>query len=350
MANYKNIYGLNVPIRSSDPAYPQIGELWYNSTSHTLKGQLNNPAGVWSTGGATVRTTNFSMSGGTQNAAFVAGGAMNQPGSSINNGALTYNGSTWTVESNLPTGKYGGGAAGTDSAGLIFAGAAAYGDATATITWNGSTWTSASTFPPVGGPQTPGGAGGTQSSSGTGLSTAALSVGGLGDPPPTRTTRVLDYDGTSWADSGNDTPVGNSGSMMDGPNTAAWKAGGSGGANGNTSFYDGSVWTSGNALNYPMPQGVTCQGWGPNGNAVAAGGTSSYPTGNKTQTFDGTSWSAGTNLSQSRVNGAMTTQMAGTGDTGFVTGGYTDPPVGTHTNKTEEYNGPGPATVTLSSS
>ena len=90
MAAYKNIHGLNVPIRSSDPAYPQTGELWYNSTSNTLKGQLINPAGVWSSGGSTVRTTNFSMSGGTQNAAFVAGGAMNQPGSSINNGALTY--------------------------------------------------------------------------------------------------------------------------------------------------------------------------------------------------------------------------------------------------------------------
>jgi hypothetical protein len=349
MANYKNIHGLNIPIRSSDPANPQVGELWYNSTSNTLKGQLNNPAGVWSTGGATIKTSNFAMSGGTQNAAFMAGGAMNPPYQ--NDGALTYNGTSWTVQSNLPTGKYNGAAAGTDSAGLIFAGAATYGDREATITWDGSTWTSANTYPSIGpAPPVPGGAGGTQSSSGTGTADAALSVGGRGDPPPVKTTRVLDYNGTSWSDSGNDTPVGNSGSMMDGPNTAAWKAGGAGGPSGDTIFYDGSTWTSGNALNYAMPQGIQCQGWGPNSNAVAAGGTSSYPTSNQTQTFDGTSWSAGTTLSQSRQNGAMTTQMAGTGDTGFVTGGYTDPPVGTHTNKTEEYNGPGPATVTLSSS
>lgn len=348
MAAYKNIHGLNIPITSSDPANPQLGELWYNSTSHTLKGQLDVPAGVWSSGGSTVRKGSGAMSGGTQNAAFMAGGLMYEPASYT--ATLTYNGATWTDAPSLPTGKAFGAAAGTDSAGLIFAGAGNYGDTNSTGTWNGTTWTNAGTYPSIGGGPSPTGGGGTQSSSGTGTADAALSVGGLGDPPPTRTTRVLDYNGTSWSDSGNDSPVGNSGSMMDGPNTAAWKAGGAGGPSGNTVFYDGSAWTSGNALNYAMPQNIACQGWGPNGNAVAAGGTSSLPTSNQSQTFDGTSWSAGTNMSVSRINGAMTTQMAGTGNAGFITNGYTDPPIGTYTRTTEEYNGPGPTTVTLSSS
>jgi hypothetical protein len=39
MATYKNINGTNIPIRASDPTNPILGEIWYNTTSNTLKGQ-----------------------------------------------------------------------------------------------------------------------------------------------------------------------------------------------------------------------------------------------------------------------------------------------------------------------
>jgi len=37
MATYKEISGLNIKSLASDPANPLEGEMWYNSTSGTLK-------------------------------------------------------------------------------------------------------------------------------------------------------------------------------------------------------------------------------------------------------------------------------------------------------------------------
>ncbi len=37
MATYKGIQGYKVEVVSSDPANPQAGQIWYNSTSGTLK-------------------------------------------------------------------------------------------------------------------------------------------------------------------------------------------------------------------------------------------------------------------------------------------------------------------------
>jgi hypothetical protein len=45
MAEYINIKGQNIEVVASDPANPTIGQIWYNSTSNTLKGQAFQPAG-----------------------------------------------------------------------------------------------------------------------------------------------------------------------------------------------------------------------------------------------------------------------------------------------------------------
>jgi hypothetical protein len=39
MADYINIKGQNIEVVASDPANPTLGQIWYNSTSNTLKGQ-----------------------------------------------------------------------------------------------------------------------------------------------------------------------------------------------------------------------------------------------------------------------------------------------------------------------
>jgi hypothetical protein len=41
MAEYINIRGQNIEVVASDPANPTIGQIWYNSTSNTLKGLVN---------------------------------------------------------------------------------------------------------------------------------------------------------------------------------------------------------------------------------------------------------------------------------------------------------------------
>jgi hypothetical protein len=50
MAEYINIKGQNIEVVASDPANPTIGQIWYNSTSNTLKGGGVTAAGAWATG------------------------------------------------------------------------------------------------------------------------------------------------------------------------------------------------------------------------------------------------------------------------------------------------------------
>jgi hypothetical protein len=50
MADYINIRGQSIEVVASDPANPTIGQIWYNSTSNTLKGGGVTTAGAWATG------------------------------------------------------------------------------------------------------------------------------------------------------------------------------------------------------------------------------------------------------------------------------------------------------------
>jgi hypothetical protein len=50
MAEYINIRGQSIEVVASDPANPTIGQIWYNSTSNTLKGGGVTTAGAWATG------------------------------------------------------------------------------------------------------------------------------------------------------------------------------------------------------------------------------------------------------------------------------------------------------------
>jgi hypothetical protein len=50
MAEYINIRGQSIEVVASDPANPTLGQIWYNSTSNTLKGGGVTTAGAWATG------------------------------------------------------------------------------------------------------------------------------------------------------------------------------------------------------------------------------------------------------------------------------------------------------------
>tara|TARA_R110000772_G_scaffold44631_1_gene102631 strand:- start:46 stop:210 length:165 start_codon:yes stop_codon:yes gene_type:complete len=45
MATYKEIHGTNIEILSSDPSNPVIGQIWYNTSSNTLKGRIQTGGG-----------------------------------------------------------------------------------------------------------------------------------------------------------------------------------------------------------------------------------------------------------------------------------------------------------------
>jgi hypothetical protein len=51
MAEYINIKGQSIEVVASDPANPTVGQIWYNSTSNTLKGGGVTTAGAWASGG-----------------------------------------------------------------------------------------------------------------------------------------------------------------------------------------------------------------------------------------------------------------------------------------------------------
>jgi hypothetical protein len=73
MADYINIKGQNIEVVASDPANPTLGQIWYNSTSNTLKG-LGLGAASWATGGSLSTARRRLGGAGTQTAGLAFAG------------------------------------------------------------------------------------------------------------------------------------------------------------------------------------------------------------------------------------------------------------------------------------
>jgi len=139
MTTYNQIAGRRVNFLSSDPTYVDTnsdGQVWYNSTTATLKSWL--PTGTWSSGGNLTTSRAYVGSGGTQTATFIAGG-QGSGGAPIYNNTELYNGIAWTNSGNINTSRQLLNGTGTQTAGLIFGGYTTTGKATEAF--NGSTWT-----------------------------------------------------------------------------------------------------------------------------------------------------------------------------------------------------------------
>ena len=163
MATYKQIYGTNVEVLASDPSNPVEGQIWYNSTSQTLKGYAL-VAGSWATSGP-LNTARTIFSVGTQTASLAFAGITSAP--AVTGATESYNGTSWTSSPNsMNTARRAVGGAGIQTAALAFGG-----QTTVPVgnneTWNGTTWTE------VGDLNT-----GRFGPGGTGTNTAALAVGG----------------------------------------------------------------------------------------------------------------------------------------------------------------------------
>jgi hypothetical protein len=118
MAEYINIRGQSIEVVASDPANPTLGQIWYNSTSNTLKGGGVTTAGAWASGN-NMNTARYHLAGaGTQTAALAFGG--NDPAST---GATEeYDGTTWATSNPLNTARRLLAGAGTQTAALAFGG------------------------------------------------------------------------------------------------------------------------------------------------------------------------------------------------------------------------------------
>ena len=95
MATYKEIKGTNIVTVANDPPAPLNGQMWYNSTSQTMKGFTSNPAGAWSTGG-NLNTARAALGGAGDSSNAIGFGGSPPPAPTAKDITEQYNGSTWS--------------------------------------------------------------------------------------------------------------------------------------------------------------------------------------------------------------------------------------------------------------
>jgi len=93
MSTFKEIRGTLIKSVSSDPANPVLGEMWYNSTTLSLKGYLT-VAGTWASGTSMNIPRREGGGAGTQTSALVFAGAGPTP--TKLSSSEEWNGSNWT--------------------------------------------------------------------------------------------------------------------------------------------------------------------------------------------------------------------------------------------------------------
>jgi len=334
MADYININGNNIPIRSSDPTNPIQGEVWYNTTSNSLKGRGATTSGTWATGGNLNTAVLLGGAFGTKTAGAYTQGF--SPSIPTTNATQEYDGSTWTAGTNHPTSSIGGGGGtGSQTAGMVAGGGGGSRTSNA-FDYNGSTWTATGSLTD---------AADNLGTCGTGTTTDVIIA--LGRIPSTgnsgnNTTNT--YDGTSFASG----PNINTGRLLmagGGTQSAGWIGGGfidpSPNAMTNTEEYNGSSWSNVNPLN--TASGLN-GGWGTQTSALCQVNDPGPGSRSGMEQYDGTSWTAVAALPTAGEG-----YNTGSGSSASAGGWHTG--LGPSFNVTNEWTDAGvPVTVTFSTS
>jgi len=247
MADYKGIKGFKVQSLASDPTVNE-GQIWYNTTSDTLKYDTI-AAGTWSAGGdVNTSRTQCAGAGRSNSAALMMGGNV-VGGSNYQLLTESYDGTTWTEVTAMGTAR--------------------------------------------------------NYFNGIGTQTAAL-VGLSGTGPPFATqTNVETYNGTGWTEQAN-ANTARAKAAGAGTTTSCIYAGGATGGSpgtmvGNTETYDGTSWTAVNALNTARWKLAGSTSGTPSATLVMAGSLAGPPwTNNAVEEWNGTSWAAETALGTAR--------------------------------------------------
>ena len=297
MATYKTIKGVKVESLASDPpAATSIGEVWYNTATDLLKYSIEG-AGAWSTSNNLNTARDSGVGAGVIGAAMYAGGAAP---ARVTNTEL-YDGTSWTeVTGNLLAATNIGSGFGTTTA-AIFAGGHATGYVQTSLTWDGTSWTAGNNI---------GTARGYMGGSGT-AAAGQVAGGSYTAPAVPRTIYALTetYDGTSWSEEGNIQTARYSMACAGASGTAAFIAGGvltnPAGApytrTDKTETWNGTSWSEGNTIASPRDESSGC---GTTTAALITGGE--FPSGAAlTETYDGTSWTEVADLGTPRRLGGM---------------------------------------------
>jgi hypothetical protein len=350
MAQYTGIQGQNILITATDPSNPIEGQIWYNSTSNTLKG-YQYVAASWATSGS-LSTARGNMgqgsNNGTQTAYLISGGSPGAaPPSPVNSpntaAAEKFNGTAWTSAGSMPSERRSNTGAGTQTASMSIGGALPTNSASTDLfLYDGSSWTSGTGIPDN-----------RRDGSAIGTQTAALYIGGFFAPPSVgppyaNNNNTFVYNGSSWT-SGNTYPTDIYNAGASGVNTAAIATGGTAnpfgptmGATANVNSWNGTSWTGLTAIPAARDRAL---GSGTQNSQLAFG--LDYPnTLGYAYIWNGASWTTGTGYSTFRGStaGGGTSSIAS-----LAIGG--DPFVGPRvTGATELYNGAQLATRTVTTS
>ena len=282
MSTYRALKGYSVKSITSDPANPNEGQVWYNSTAKTIKVQPLISA--WSSGGAMNETRHAGIGFGTATAAVSAGGY--NPSTGFLGVSEEYDGSSWTVGNDLGTQRYTGTGTGILTAGLAIGGNFPSGNANLNVeSYDGTSYTE--------GPNISTGHG---YGWGVGTQAASIMAGGLSDPSPVTTTANAEsWDGSSWTEGPNINTV-RYGKQGFGTATAAVLCGGTG-AQTATEEWNNTAWSTVEALpgnrTDGSGSGILTDGMVFNGNPGAL--TTSLK-------YDGTNWAAAPSLTVGRAN------------------------------------------------
>jgi len=332
MADYIDIHGNNIPMRSSDPSNPIVGEMWYNTTTNVLKGQIFNASGSFATSG-NLNVGRYALGNfGTPAAGNAINGNTHPVGAPVtwSNSHESYDGSTWTSLSNTPFGVTFFASSGTSTAGIGAGGGQPSGSyQNAAFTWGGSTWTSITSVP----------GGGFEGANMFGTQGANIFYGG--GTPSGYPGAAFTGDGSSWTSGPNLPGSDYYGCVCVGTQTAAISIAGAGSPGPSNKVFElnGSTWSSETAVPITGPNG--------SGNGVGVQTAAIYGQGTSVAFWNGSSWTAQPSFPVGKPARAAT----GGTQAGFFAAGGT--PGGTPTpsaRQTVEFTGPGAATVTISSS
>jgi hypothetical protein len=362
VSTYREIIGKKIKKVSSDPSSGIDGEMWYNSTTKSIRGLAISQAWVSSspmttgradgTGSAGTSTAGFyggasspdstiteeyngtgwsanpamndnltqRIGFGTYTAAVVAGG-WGPPNSAETE---EFNGTAFTNEESLPTATRDMAGFGTQTAGVACVGATGS-LVTATYEYNGEAWTGGNAFPTA-----------TRNTTGNGATqTAGILVGG---ETPSASNQAVIYDGTNWTAVTN-YPISRAGVMSNGPQTDTIVAGGTPPTTTTTSAkWDGTSWTAMPNLASGRYDGGRFGGGGSPDSAVVAGGVSA-PTATEeftvsTNAITAGAFASGTNLPVTRGQGGG----CGTQTAALQCGGIAASPT-SNTTTSFEYDG-----------
>ena len=275
MSTYRELVGKKIKKVTSDPSNSADGQMWYNSTTGNLRGLA--VVSAWSSASPLIATNSNAGAAGTQTAALLYGG---RSGGSQLNTTQEYNGSGFSVGGAMGTARCLLGGGGTQTAALASTGKVEAPPSVPADTeeYNGTSWSEQNN---VSTPRFALGGAGTQ--------TANVIAGGR---TPTWTTATEEYDGTSWTNGG----ALNQSKTLDGSVTGSLTAAVAFGGDGNpptdavndVTFYDGTSWTETGNLPTATKNGGSA---GTQTSAIFFGGRAPSETANAFL-FDGTSFSA----------------------------------------------------------